>query len=103
MMDNENVQPVFLIFVGACVALMIALALTGCEARRVVVEKPDGTRVTYNRNTLFSESNSDGLSLVRDGEDVALEVGPTGSKTDLEALMEAIKIGTQLAVPAPTP
>jgi len=77
-------------------ALLVLFTL-GCESRRVVVIKPDGTTVTYNRSSLFAESNSEGLSLARDGEDVVLEVGPTGSKTDLEALLEAIKIGATLS------
>lgn len=89
-------------------ALMVALAvgalllLSGCESRTVKVERPDGTLVTYHRASIFAESNSDGLSMVRDGEDVALEVGPTGSKTDAELLLEAIKLGAGLG-PVPVP
>lgn len=75
---------------------LILVFCTACESRRVFVERPDGTKVTYNRNSIFAESNSEGLSLAKDGEDVVLEVGPTGSKTELEALLEAIKIGTTL-------
>jgi len=82
------------------VAIVALLLCTACESRRVVVVRPDGTSVTYNRTSMFADSNSDGLSLVRDGDDVALEVGPTGSSTDLETLMEAIKLGAGIAVPA---
>jgi len=84
------------------VLLFVAL-LAGCESRRVVVERPDGTVVTYNRASMFAESNSDGLSFARDGEDVILEIGPTGSKTELEALLQAIELGAKYAAPAPLP
>lgn len=84
--------------IAICSALALA-TMVGCESRRVIVVRPDGTSVTYNRTSMFADSNSDGLSLVRDGEDVALEVGPTGSTTDLETLMQAIKLGAGIAVP----
>ena len=79
-----------------------ALILTlGCETRGVTVTRPDGTVVAYNRASLFSSSNSDGLNFSRDGEDVFLEIGPTGSETEFEALIKAIQFGAKIAVPAP--
>lgn len=70
------------------------LVLTGCEARSFQATRPDGTVITYNRITAIGDSQSEGVSVSKDGEDLSVEVGATGSQAKVEllkAVLDAIK------------
>ena len=79
------------------------LCLAACQHTSVEVIYTDPPTVQYDRWALFTDFSTDGLSFVRDGDDIVLEIKPTGSKTDLETLLQAIQIGAGLAAPVPTP
>ena len=64
----------------------LLMTCAGCESRSATVIYPNGIVVEYQRASLFTESSTDGLSFVRDGDDIALEIKPTGSKTDAAQL-----------------
>lgn len=66
--------------------LAALLLCTGCESRTFTAERPDGTVITYHRATVFGDSASEGVTVSKDGDDLLVEVGSTGSKANLEAL-----------------
>lgn len=74
-------------------ALVLLAALAGCETRTFTATRPDGTAIRYSRTTLLGESASEGVSVSKAGEDLTVDVGATGSKTDAEIAIEAFGIG----------
>lgn len=78
-------------FYAACI-----LALLGCESRNFEATRPDGTVVRYHRMTLFGESSSEGVSIAKAGDDLAVDVGPTGSETNVQAAIEAFGYGVSV-------
>lgn len=74
--------------------LAVLLLCTGCESRTFTAERPDGTRITYNRVSIIGDSSSEGVSVSKQGEDLTVDVGATGSQAKVEligAMLEAIK------------
>lgn len=78
----------------AMVMLLLGLAalslLAGCESRSFTVTRPDGTTIDYDRVTMFGDSNTEGVSVSRVGDDVNVEVGATGSTSNAEQMLGLI-------------
>lgn len=75
-------------------AILCVAALTACEARKFTATRPDGTVITYERVTMIGDSTSEGVSVSKDGDDLTVDVGATGSEAKVEvlqAVLEAIK------------
>lgn len=78
----------------AVLGALILVALTGCEARKFTATRPDGTVITYERVTAIGDSQSEGVSVSKDGDDLTVDVGATGSQAKAEVLLgvlEALK------------
>lgn len=78
------------VITAALVGLAGLAALTGCESRSFAVTRPDGTTIEYDRMTVFGDSNTEGVSVSRVGEDVNVEVGATGSTSNAEQMLGLI-------------
>lgn len=79
-------------------AILLSLAaimfFSGCESRTVTYSTPDGRSLTYQRISIIGDSSSEGVSVSRDGDDLTVDVGATGSKARVEvlgAVVEALK------------
>ena len=68
---------------------MTALLMLGCESRTVVYQTPDGRSLKYSRVSIFGDSSSEGVSVSKDGDDLTVDVGATGSQSRTE-LLQAI-------------
>jgi hypothetical protein len=80
----------------ATLFILAALLVTcaGCEARKFTATRPDGTVITYERVTAIGDSQSEGVSVSKAGDDLTVDVGATGSEAKVEvlqAVLEAIK------------
>lgn len=73
------------------VALVLACS-AGCESRRFVATRPDGTVITYHRATILGDSASEGVTVAKDGDDLVVEVGATGSQAKIDALFAVLEI-----------
>ena len=71
---------------AAAVAVTLA-ANTGCEARKFTAVRPDGTTITYERITAIGDSSSEGVSVSKQGDDLTVDVGATGSEARAEVLL----------------
>ena len=79
--------------IAAVLAAAVVL-IAGCEARKFTAVRPDGTVITYERATFIGDSQSEGVSVAKQGEDLTVDVGATGSQAKVEvlqAVLEAIK------------
>jgi hypothetical protein len=77
--------------------LLCALAsLTGCESRNFSATRTDGTVITYHRVSIFGDSSSEGVSIAKDGGDLSVEVGATGSQANISQVIELLQ-----AIPTP--
>lgn len=65
-------------------ALMLA---AGCESRNFTASRPDGTVVSYHRISIMGDSTSEGVSVAKQGEDLTVDVGATGSQAKAEILL----------------
>lgn len=84
---------IFIVMVTAA----LLLCCVGCEARKVTLHRTDGTVLTYERATFFGDSHSEGVSVSKQGEDLTVDVGATGSEAKLEAIGHLLGIAAQLA------
>lgn len=85
---------VLLIWLAVIVGGLAILA--GCESRTFTATRPDGTVIQYRRVTLLGESASEGVEVIRDGDEFGVSVGPTGSQTDPGIALEAFGMGLEL-------
>ena len=82
------------IIAAVILALAVLLLCTACEARKFVAVRPDGTTITYERISIIGDSSSEGVSVSKQGDDLTVDVGATGSQAKVEligAMLDAIK------------
>jgi len=72
--------------------LAVLLCCTGCESRTFTAERPDGTIITYNRVSIVGDSSSEGVSVSKQGDDLTVDVGATGSQAKVEVLGEIVEL-----------
>jgi|14BtaG_2_1085337.scaffolds.fasta_scaffold01724_5 hypothetical protein len=73
-----------LIFTFFLIATLILCQ--ACESRNFTATRPDGTTITYRRVSIIGDSSSEGVSVSKQGEDLTVDVGATGSQAKIEAL-----------------
>jgi len=100
--DPDEIRAQYAGLIGALMlpillALAVLLLCTACESRTFTATRPDGTVITYHRATIFGDSASEGVSVSKDGDDLLVEVGSTGSKANLEALGTVIGAALEAA------
>lgn len=83
--------------IRAIAAASVAATMTGCEARTFTASRPDGTVITYQRATFMGDSHSEGVSVSKQGEDLTVDVGATGSEARLEAVSKLLDIAADIA------
>ncbi len=76
---------------GVIAAMAFCILMVGCESRHVALTRPDGFTADYKRVTIFGTSDTEGLTLSKDGESYTLEVKPTHSDTTAETLAGVIR------------
>lgn len=88
---TRNIRRAALFVLMLCGLVALLVTCTGCEARKFTATRPDVTFITYER---VGDSHSEGVSVSKQGEDLTVDVGATGSEAKVEvlqAVLEAIK------------
>lgn len=84
--------PIDNVITAVLLALTVLILCTACESRTFTAQRPDGTVITYNRISVIGDSSSEGVSVSKQGDDLTVDVGPTGSQAKVEVLGEIVKM-----------
>lgn len=74
----------------ALILAAILMTCVGCESRTVTYSTPDGRSLKYNRVSILGDSSSEGVTIARQGEDLSVDVGATGSQAKTELLQSIV-------------
>lgn len=88
---------------GLFSAAILLLISTGCSVKSVNVTKPDGTQVSVNWSSLLRDDAAEGLSYGRVDDEILLELGQLGSKTDWAAIQKMAEVMGAVTSPVPAP